>query len=138
MPVTATSLSGTAPTVEGMMSSRSAVRAAFDARVGSVALGRDRDARDRLRGVGVDVDRLVHDARRKRAPFQLADGVAYGRRLDVRRLDDDGRCVLLAGVGRLDAVVGSQQLLRIRVDARLGGLELERGHRDRDEQAAGQ
>ena len=129
VPVTATSAPEMDPTVDGMMSLRSAA-SSVRGRVGSVALDRDGDVRDGLCGVDVDVDRLIHEAGGQRTARELADRLLDGRRLDIRSLDHDTRSDVDAGKGRLDAVVAAEELLRIAVDAGLGRVELVRGDRE--------
>ena len=81
--------SGTAPIVAGMMSSRSASRAAFEVEsVPSPSVGIAMLATVFAALVSTSIGSFMTPGR-ERTPFQLVDRVPYGRRLDVRRLDDD-------------------------------------------------
>ena len=110
----------------------------FRGRVRPVALDGDRDVRDGLGRVNVDVDRLVHDAAVNRAPLELTDRLLNRGGLDVRRLDDDARSDLGAGESHLEAVVGPEEVLRVGVDAGVGCLQLVGRYCEGHEQTAGQ
>ena len=75
MPVTATSVSSSAPTVLGMISSRRSARAWFDvASVPSPSTGMEIDC-DRAVRVDVDGDRLVHAGGADGGGGQVLDGL---------------------------------------------------------------
>ena len=103
-PVTATSVPGTAPIVEGMTSFRSVLSAEVDVDVGAAAGERDRDLGDGA--VGADLEHLgvVHLRRGVRLREQLLDPVADGRGVHALRLDGDDRGLCAARVQALEVV----------------------------------
>ena len=94
MPVTATSAAGSAPTVAGMMSRAAPSRAVFEvASVPSPSVAITMLATVFAALVSMSTGSFmtpVASARR----FSSVDRLAYRRRLDVRRLDDDDGGVL--------------------------------------------